>query len=112
MSQVIGEIRAVKPRTSKMFAILEPTILPMEIPAEPFKADFMLTTNSGADVPNATIVKPMMIVGMCNLLAIATAPFTIYSAPPINKIKPAIIKKIEFNILPRIKIFAFCIILR
>ena len=72
--------------------------MPREIPAELFNAALMLTTNSGVDVPNATIVKPTIIVGIFSLLAIATAPFTRYSAPPINNTKPIRIKNIEVSI--------------
>ena len=36
--------------------------------------------------------------GIFSLLAIATAPFTRYSAPPINNTKPIRIKNIEVSI--------------
>ena len=57
-------MRAVIPRIRRIFAVFEPITLPKEIPAELFNAAFILTTNSGVDVPNATIVRPTIIVGI------------------------------------------------
>ena len=48
--------KAAPPKTRSKFAILLPTTLPQAKSGEFFNTAFMETTNSGADVPNATIV--------------------------------------------------------
>jgi len=57
--------------------------------------------NSGALVPNATIVKDMIIFGILRLSAVDEIPSTNKSAPFISKRKPMIIKIILFIILSR-----------
>src|SRR3989338_10741163 len=52
-------IHATMPRMSRMLAMLEPTTLPTAMSVTPLIADVILTESSGADVPNATIVRPM-----------------------------------------------------
>jgi hypothetical protein len=44
------------------------------------------------------MVNPTIIVGILSLFAMATEPFTRYSAPPINNTKPIRIKNIEVSI--------------
>jgi hypothetical protein len=48
----------------------------------------MLTTSSGAEVPNATMVSPMAKSETLNFLASDDAPFTIQLAPNIRQAKP------------------------
>ena len=48
--------REAPPITKRRFAILLPTTFPHAKSGEPLKTAFIETTNSGADVPNATIV--------------------------------------------------------
>ena len=71
----------------------EPTTLATLISFWPAKEDVILTAASGAEVPMATIVSPIIIDGTLNFLAIEAVPSTKKSAPFISKIKP-IIKKI------------------
>jgi len=66
---------AVIPKMSRIFAILLPTILPNAILLSPFKEAAKLTTSSGIDVPNATIVKPMTSEETPNLFASEEEPF-------------------------------------
>ena len=42
-----------------MFATFEPTTLPIAIPGEPRTAPVTDTTSSGAEVPAATMVRPI-----------------------------------------------------
>ena len=72
-----------------MLAMFEPITFPIAIPALPFMDDVMLTSSSGADVPNATIVIPITKGEMRNLRASATPPFTSQSPPKKSSAKPA-----------------------
>ena len=76
-----GLIIADKPRTKPMFAIFEPMILPRAIDSAFLRADTKLMNNSGADVPKATIVEPMIIVLMPRDFASRDEFLTKYSAP-------------------------------
>ena len=58
-----------------------------ETPA-PANAPVILTDASGALVPNATMVNPIIKLGIFNDFAIEDAPSTNQSAPLINKMKP------------------------
>lgn len=51
---------AVKPKTNKILVIFEPTIVPGIISEELLKTDATEVANSGIDVPNATIVTPII----------------------------------------------------
>ena len=73
-STAIGVIAAESPRMIRMFIILLPTIFPMVMSAFPFNAAEMLTAASGALVPMATMVKPIISWGIFNFSAIAEAP--------------------------------------
>ena len=55
-----GRINAESPMTNNMLNILLPTIFPMAMSAFPFLAAITLVTSSGSDVPNATIVSPII----------------------------------------------------
>lgn len=72
----------------RMFAILLPITFPIVIPVTPFRLELILTTNSGADVPNATIVSPIIISEILNFLASEEAPITRRSAPLIKIMNP------------------------
>ena len=54
-----GITRAVQPVIISILKIFEPTTLPMAIPELPLSAETMLITSSGAEVPKATIVRPI-----------------------------------------------------
>ena len=82
-----------------MLAVLEPTTLPSTRPSAPSRAEVRLTTNSGAEVPKATTVRPTISGGIFSLLAIATELLTIKSAPAINRTKPARINKNNVTIM-------------
>ncbi len=55
------QMSAAVPITNKILKILLPTIFPMAIPAFPFLAAVTDVTSSGSDVPNATIVRPIIV---------------------------------------------------
>src|SRR3989344_1881722 len=76
------------PRISRILAMLLPRILPMAIWLLPWKLANRLTNNSGVEVPNATMVRPMAKSEILNLLAMEDAPSTSQSAPLIRAIKP------------------------
>ena len=88
---LIGTIAAVQPTIIKALNILLPTTLPIAISELPFKADTTLTVNSGAEVPNATIVSPITKLEILKRLATEAAPSgkaldpaKISSKPPIS----------------------------
>src|SRR3989344_1082861 len=83
---------AESPRISRILAMLLPKILPMAISVLPWMLAKILTINSGADVPNATMVSPITKAEMPNFLAIDEAPSTKKSAPLTRKANPAIRK--------------------
>ena len=70
------------PKISKIFAILDPIIFPVmaSVAGTIFVAANRVITSSGADVPNATIVKPINTGDKLNFLAIASADSIILSA--------------------------------
>ncbi len=80
------------PITANMLNILLPTTLPKDIALVPANAEVMDTAASGALVPNATIVKPTIIVGIFRLYATLLAPSTNTSAPFIKSTNPIISK--------------------
>ena len=78
---VIGIRTAARPRTSAMLQMFEPNTLPTAIMLLPLRDEITVTTNSGADVPNATTVSPITIAGIPKLRARFEDPFTSHSAP-------------------------------
>jgi len=84
---------AQTPRTRRILAMLEPITLPSAMPGAPFKFADMVTSNSGADVPNDTIVRPITVGDMPNMLARPTAPRIRISPAAANKANPKIKKK-------------------
>lgn len=95
-----GYKSAETPKISKIFAILLPKIFPMAIPESPFRLELMFTTSSGAEVPKATIVSPITISEMLNLLAVEDAQLTSISAPLIKNTNPRI-NSAMVSIFPR-----------
>jgi hypothetical protein len=81
---------AAIPTTHNKLNILDPTTFAIAISLLPFKAAVTLTAASGALVPNATIVKPIIKVGTLKILAIDEEPTTNVSAPFIRSKKPII----------------------
>ena len=78
----ITAISAGMPSTNRMFAVFDPTTLPSAIPGTPDMAAWTEISNSGADVPKATMVRLTISAGIPILRARFTAPFT--SASPAN----------------------------
>ena len=83
-------INAQIPTTISPLKILEPIILLTAISLLPASAALMLTEASGALVPMATIVRPMMTLGILRNLASEELPSTKKSAHLINNTKPII----------------------
>jgi hypothetical protein len=80
-----GNKIAVKPSTSAMFEMFDPTTFPIEISGLPERAASKLTKSSGADVPKDTTVTPTTKVEILKCDARATPPFTSKS-PLYNRI--------------------------
>lgn len=85
---VNGNITADTHKISKIFAILLPTIFPIAKSVFPDKLEKIFTTSSGMEVQKDTIVSPMTILEILNLLAMDDAPSTNKSAPLIKMINP------------------------
>ena len=80
------------PRIRSIFAILLPKIFPIAISVLPFILAKIFTKSSGIEVPKATIVKPMTMFEIFNLLAIEAEPSTNRLAPLTKTKKPTINK--------------------
>lgn len=76
------------PTTTRPLKIFEPTTLLMAISLLPASAALMLTEASGALVPMATMVRPMMTLGTFRIPAREELPSTKKSAPLIRSINP------------------------
>ena len=72
---------AVPPRIKPRLKILEPITLPMDISVCCDIAALMVTANSGADVPKATTVSPIIKSDTFRVCAISEAESTSQSAP-------------------------------
>ena len=79
---------AVHPTIIKVLKMLLPTTLPMANSALPLRDDRKLITNSGADVPKATMVSPIKLSLQPNFFAIKVAEFTTKRLPKITKPNP------------------------
>ena len=88
---VIGATMAAQPTMSMAFIVLLPTTLPTARSGVPLMADIRLTNSSGADVPAATIVRPMIISGTFMRRASADAPSVSRSAPLSTSATPIMI---------------------
>lgn len=75
---------------SSIFAIFDPTTFQIASPVSPFKAEKVFTKSSGAEVPKATIVRPITSGEIHIFFAKLDAPSTIISAPLIRIMKPII----------------------
>lgn len=82
---------------SRMLAMFEPMILPRAISVLPLKALSTETTISGAEVPNATTVRPITIGDILNFCASEDAPDTKKSALFISMIRPRAINTKEIR---------------
>ena len=76
-----GRIIALTARIRPTLARFEPMTFPSASPLAPLAEATTATTNSGADVPSETIVRPSTTGGTPNLVASRTAPRTSHSAP-------------------------------
>jgi hypothetical protein len=81
-----GKISAVTQRIKSTFTILLPTTFEIAICVFPSSADIKLTTNSGAEVPNATTVSQITSEEIPKLFAILPAHSIRRSAHFIRKI--------------------------
>ena len=83
-----GTIKTAKPKITNIFEMLLPITFPNSISAFPAKCELKEIANSGADVPNATIVKPITAVGIFKFLAKDAEPSTKKSAHLISNTNP------------------------
>ena len=93
----MGSTKAVQPIIIKALNILLPTTLPIAISALPFNAESTLITNSGAEVPKATMVSPITKSEIRKRLATAAEPSVKPFAPAKIRARPPI-KRSVFNI--------------
>ena len=102
-SILIGLIIEATPSINNTFIMLLPITLPSTISVLLEPSALIDTANSGADVPNATIVKPINIFDTLKFCAVDDAPSTNISAPLINNTNPTI----NNNILIIIFLFSY-----
>ena len=86
--QATGKIVAEIPRMMSVLIILLPSILVSAISDEPSAAATMFTTSSGADVPKATIVRPITKSEILRRFASPDAPLISQSAEIVSRAKP------------------------
>ncbi len=84
-----GDIIAEIPKTSPILAMTLPNILPRAISQLFFKAASKLTAASGAELPRATTVTPMIIGRIRKDLANLDDPLTNHSDPKYRAVRPA-----------------------
>ncbi len=70
------------PRTNRILAVFDPTTFPIAIPGASSNVALIAINSSGAEVPNATIVRLTMRAGMPKRRLRLTAPLT--KASPAN----------------------------
>lgn len=92
---LMGSTAAVHPIIIKALKVLLPTTLPIAISALPFKAESTLITNSGADVPKATMVRPITKSEIRKRLATAAEPSVRPFAPSNIRAKPPIKRRVS-----------------
>ena len=85
---LMGRMTAAIPIRSRTLMILLPMTLPTKISVLPLINEEKETASSGAQVPKATIVRPISSLLTLKLDATEDAPSTSQSAPLINKTKP------------------------
>ena len=88
-----GYIVAEIPRIMRVLMMLLPSMLVSAISEEPSVAATILTTNSGAEVPKATIVRPITKSEIFSRFASPDAPLMSQSAESVNSTKPIINNK-------------------
>ena len=92
---LMGSTTAVQPIIIKALNVLLPTTLPIAISALPFKAESTLITNSGAEVPKATMVRPITRSEIRKRLATAAEPSVRPFAPSNIRAKPPIKRRVS-----------------
>ena len=95
----IGATAAEQPTMSRVLKMLEPITLPTARSGVPFRADIRLTNSSGAEVPAATMVRPITISGTRMSRASFEAPSVIRSAPQITRMIPTTISPMLNNVI-------------
>ncbi len=90
---------ALVPITNKILKIFEPTILPIAISAFPRLAAVTEVTNSGRDVPNATMVNPIIRSLTPKYFAIPLAPSTAKLEPRTTITIPMTVKNNRIGIV-------------
>ena len=86
---LIGRTTPQTPITARLLNRLEPMTLLMAISLLPDREAMILTEASGALVPNATIVRPMIMDGTRSVFAMEEHPSTNRSAPFTRNTKPS-----------------------
>jgi hypothetical protein len=71
-----------------MFAMFEPTMLPIAMPGEPASEACTLVTSSGVEVPKPTSVRPISSGETPSRSAACTAPRTSSSPPTTSTTRP------------------------
>lgn len=101
----ILNIVQVNPMIKPILAMFEPIILPIAISSLPENVATNVTTNSGKEVPNATIVRPITSLDIPNFLASLVDPETIKSPPKYRRVIPEskLIKMINDSIITNLK---------
>ena len=96
---------AIEPITRAIFAVFDPIAFPIARLDSAAKADIYETKISGAEVANATIVKPITIVGIFMFFATEVAPSTKKCDPMINSKNPIV--KYARNVIIKFSIISF-----
>lgn len=92
---IVPYIRTGNPKTTHILNMLLPIMLPTSKSCSPFLDDTIVVTNSGSEVPKATIVKDIILSLSPSVLAILEALFTTRSLPNIMHASPSAIKNID-----------------
>ena len=94
---------AASPKINRIFTILLPSTFPIAISVDPSAlkcapiAEATDTHSSGALVPNATIVSPIISGGILHFFAMPALPSTNQSAPFTRIARPKMRRKIQRN---------------
>ena len=91
LATLIEQRHKVAPKTRPIFAIFEPTALPIASSPAPVKAAEKETKISGEDVPIDTMVRPTRMGLIPKFCAIAAAPLTKRSELKTSTMNPTII---------------------
>ena len=98
-----GVISPLIPKISKIFAILDPMMLPKTKSAESFIAAFKLMASSGAPVANATTVSPMTMGETPHFRPNRSTAFKNNSAPKMRPASPKTkSKRVISNLIKRL----------